>query len=327
MPSARNARAHRSHVVAAARISQRCLRMASPRRVGRIPARFRRPSNGKHEGSRIVHPKIPDLAVAARRLSAARRTRPHVSRSDRTPSPGHASAARRKEPSHADGEIALRCRQRTPPSPQLGAEAAPIQIIACEGGTEWLRRGESAAYLPDSDSRPMATRSVMNRQSDDAGPCRRCAAALSIAVDAFTYISLGSNARSGLRMRCSSRRAVPCGHRNGASLSATDASNPAAWRRGSTHPDHRMRGWIRLLIAGDHRIANGWGLLRRGACAYGEARIGSSGQTGSGSRYQRLSATQDLRSCRMCSNRTPNLGCAWVAHRDAGSPIRHARKT
>jgi len=214
-----------------------------------------------------------------------------------------------------------------PRAPQLGAEAAPIQIIACEGGTEWLRRGESAAYLPDSDSRPMATRSVMNRQSDDAGPCRRCAAALSIAVDAFTYISLGSHARSGLRMRCSSRRAVPCGHRNGASLSATDASNPAAWRRGSTHPDHRMRGWIRLLIAGDHRIANGWGLLRRGACAYGEARIGSSGQTGSGSRYQRLSATQDLRSCRMCSNRTPNLGCAWVAHRDAGSPIRHARKT
>jgi hypothetical protein len=249
--------------------------MALPRRVGRIPAGFRRPSDGKHEGSRIVHPKIPDLAAAVRQLSAARRTRPHVSRSERTPGPGHACAARRKRPSHEDTEMALRCRPRTPPSPQLGAEAAPIQIIACKGGTEWLRRGETAASLPDSDGRPMATRSVTNRQSDDPGPCRRCAAARSIAADAPTYISLGSHARSGLRMRRSPRRAVPCGHRNGASLSATYASNPAAWRRGSTHPDHRMRGWIRLLTAGDHRNANGWGPLRRGTRA--NARIGSSG--------------------------------------------------
>ena len=129
-PSARNARTRRSHVVTAARISQRCMGMASPRRVGRIPAEIRRPSNGKHEGSRIVHPKIPDLAAAVRRLSAARRTRPHVSRSDRTPSPGHACATRRKGPSHADTEMALRCRPRTPATPQLGGEAAPIQIIA-----------------------------------------------------------------------------------------------------------------------------------------------------------------------------------------------------
>ena len=119
------------------------------------------------------------------------------------------------------------------------------------------------------------TRRVTNRPSDDPGPCRRCAAARSIAADAPTYLSLGSHARSGLRMRRSPRRAVPCGHRNGASVSATYASNPAAWRRGSTHPDHRMRGWIRLLTAGDHRNANGWGLLRRGTRA--NARIGSSG--------------------------------------------------
>ena len=102
-----------------------------------------------------------------------------------------------------------------------------------------------------------------------------CAAALSIAADAPTYVLLGSHARSGLRTRRSPRRAVPCGHRNGASLSATDASNPAAWRRGSTHPDHRMRGRIRSLTAGDHRNANGWGPLRRGTRA--NARIGSSG--------------------------------------------------
>ena len=95
-------------------------------RIRRIPTAVR----WQHEGSRIVHPKITDLAAAVRRLSAARRTRPHVSRSDRTPSPGHACAACRKRPSHADGEIALRCRPRTPPTPQLGAEAAPIQITA-----------------------------------------------------------------------------------------------------------------------------------------------------------------------------------------------------
>ena len=218
---------------------------------------------------------IPDLAVAARRLSAARRTHPYITRSGRTLSPGHACAARRKRPSHADTEIALRCRPRTPPSPQLGAEAAPIQIIACKGGTEWLCRGETAASLPDSDGRQMATRSVTNRQSDDPGPCRRCAVARSSGADAPTYISLGSHARSGLRMRRSPRRAVPCGHRNGASVSATYASNPAAWRRGSTHPDHRMRGWIRLLTAGDHRNANGWGPLRRGTRT--NARIDSSG--------------------------------------------------
>ena len=40
MPSARNARTRRSHVVAATRTSQRCIRMASQRRDGRIPAAF-----------------------------------------------------------------------------------------------------------------------------------------------------------------------------------------------------------------------------------------------------------------------------------------------
>jgi len=239
MPSARNARTRRSHVVAAARISQRCIRTALPRRVGRIPAGFRRPSNGntkghessirrsrtlpplygssqllggrthmyhariarqvratlaplaakgrpmrtskwrfavahgrqqprslaerqhpsrsssarvepsgfaaerrphpcriptavqwQHEASRIVNPMIPDLAAAARRLAAAEQMRPHKYRSDRTPGPVCACAARREGPSHADTEMALRCRPRTPATPQLGGEAAPIQIIA-----------------------------------------------------------------------------------------------------------------------------------------------------------------------------------------------------
>ena len=100
--------------------------------TGRIPTAIQ----WKHEGSRIVHPMIPDLAVAARRLSAARRTHP--------------------------------------------------------------------------------------------------------------YITLGSHAKSGPRMRRSPQTAVPCGRRNRASLSPTDATEPTARRRGSAHPDHRLRGWNRV---------------------------------------------------------------------------------
>ena len=84
----------------------------------------------QHEASRIVNPMIPDLAAAARRLAAAERMRRHIYRSDRTPGPVCACAARREGPSHADTEMALRCRPRTPATPQLGGEAAPIQIIA-----------------------------------------------------------------------------------------------------------------------------------------------------------------------------------------------------
>jgi hypothetical protein len=92
----------------------------------RIPTAIR----CRHEESRIVNPMIPDLAAAVRRLSAAQRTHPHIYRSDRTPSPDHPCAARREGPSHADTDMALRCRPRTPPTPQLGAEAATIQITA-----------------------------------------------------------------------------------------------------------------------------------------------------------------------------------------------------
>ena len=129
------------------------------------------------------------------------------------------------------------------------------------------------------------TRRVTNRPSEDPGPCRRCTAALSCSADASLYHTLGSHAKSGPRLRRSPQTAVPCGRRNRASLSPTDAPEPTAWRRGSTHPDRRMRGWNRVLPAGENRIANGWGLLRRGACADGEPRIGSSGQTGSCERY------------------------------------------
>ena len=175
-------------------------------------------------------------------------------------------------------------------------------------------------------------RRVTNRPSDDPGPCRRCAAAHSIAADAPTHISLGSHARSGLRMRRSPRTAVPCGHRNGASLSATDASNPTAWQRGSAHPDHRMRGRMRLLTAGDHRNANGWGPLRRGTRANATHASVHRGQTGPCTRAaQRLSAALSIRSSRACSDRTPSMGCASVGHRDLGSPInkreRNVRRT
>ena len=90
------------------------------------------------------------------------------------------------------------------------------------------------------------TRRVTNRPSEDPGPCRRCAAALSCSADAPTCIPLGTHARSGPRMRRSLQRAVPCGRRNGATLSPTDAPEPTAWRRGSAYPDHRLRGRNRV---------------------------------------------------------------------------------
>ena len=53
------------------------------------------------------------------------------------------------------------------------------------------------------------TRRVTNRQSDDPGPCRCCAATFSRAADAPTYSTLGSHVKSGPRMRRSPRMAVP----------------------------------------------------------------------------------------------------------------------
>jgi len=65
------------------------------------PCRIPTAVQWQHEASRIVNPMIPDLAAAARRLAASRRTHPHMYRSDRTPGPVCACAARREGPSHA----------------------------------------------------------------------------------------------------------------------------------------------------------------------------------------------------------------------------------
>ena len=168
--SARNARARRRHVVAAARILQRCRRMASPRRVGRASAGFRRPFNWQDEESRIVN---PNLADAVRRLAAARRTHSHISRSYCTPSLGHACAARREEPSHAAGGMALRCRPRMPPNPQLGAEVAPIQIIASEAMTEcYFGRQSDRDGMWPTPTRANAPTNLKSRASARTG-CRR----------------------------------------------------------------------------------------------------------------------------------------------------------
>jgi hypothetical protein len=80
------------------------------------------------------------------------------------------------------------------------------------------------------------------------GPCRRSAADLSSAADAPTYMSLGSHAKSGPRMRRSPRRATSYRRRNGSWLSPTAASEATAWRRGSTCLDLRLRGWKRVLL-------------------------------------------------------------------------------
>ena len=110
--------------------------------------------------------------------------------------------------------------------------------------------GFAAEVWPRSRRIPTAiqwqTRRVTNRPSEDPGPCRRCTAALSCSADAPTCITLGTHAKSGPRMRRSLQRAVPCGRRNGATLSPADAPEPTAWRRRSAYPDHRLRGWNRV---------------------------------------------------------------------------------
>ena len=110
--------------------------------------------------------------------------------------------------------------------------------------------GFAAEVWPRSRRIPTAiqwqTRRVTNRPSEDPGPCRRCTAALSCSAGAPTCITLGSHAKSGPRLRRSPQRAVPCGRRNRASLSPTDAPEPTAWRRGSAYPDYRLQGWNRV---------------------------------------------------------------------------------
>ncbi len=186
----RNTRARRSHVVAAARNSQRRVRVVPARRVSRTTAVGRSGSCAARSGTGLDSgPCSPCTAATSRAV---------------------------------DANIC----------PELVSHAKP--------GLHWRRlpqRAVSSPQLPWRFAIP-----------EDPGPCRRCAAALSIAADAPTYISLGSHGRSGLRMRRSPRRAIPCGHRNGDSLSATDATNPAARRRGSTRPDRRMRRWNRVLL-------------------------------------------------------------------------------
>ena len=148
----RNTRARRSHVVAAARNSQRRVRVVPARRVSRTTAVGRSGSCAARSGTGLDSgPCSPCTAATSRAV---------------------------------DGNIC----------PELGSHAKP--------GLHWRRlpqRAVSSPQLPWRFAIP-----------EDPRPCRRCAAALSIAADAPTYISLGSHARSGLRMRRSPRRAVPC---------------------------------------------------------------------------------------------------------------------
>ena len=246
MPSARNARTRRSHVVAAARISQRCIRTALPRRVGRIPAAFRRPSNGNtkgHESSIRWSRTLPSLCGGSQQRIG--RTHIHIARIARQVRTNQAPLAAKGRPMrtpkwrfavghgrHQPRSLAQRQHPSRSPHERLEPSG-----FAAERRPHTCRIPTAIQWQP---------RRVSSRQSDDPGPCRRCAAVLSSSADASAYISLGSHAKSGPPMRRSPRKAVPCGHRNDASLSATDATNPAAWRRGSTHPDHRMRGGNRV---------------------------------------------------------------------------------
>ena len=70
------------------------------------------------------------------------------------------------------------------------------------------------------------------------------AAAQRLSAAQRTHLRIARSDRTSSPDRaCAARREWPSQfHRNGASLLATDATNPRAWRRGSTHPDRCMRG-------------------------------------------------------------------------------------
>ena len=96
----------------------------------RIPAVFRRPSNGntKSPESSIRRSRtLPPLYGGSQHRSG--RTHINIARIARQVRTTHAPLAAKGRPVRT-AKMALRCRPRTPPFPQLGGEAAPIQIIA-----------------------------------------------------------------------------------------------------------------------------------------------------------------------------------------------------
>jgi hypothetical protein len=95
-----------------------------------MPAGFQRPSDGstKSQESSIRWSRtLPSLHGGSQHRSG--RTHTYIARIARQVRSAHAPLAA-EGPSHADIEMALRCRPQTPPTQQLGGEAAPIQIIA-----------------------------------------------------------------------------------------------------------------------------------------------------------------------------------------------------
>ena len=111
------------------------------------------------------------------------------------------------------------------------------------------------------------------------GPCRRSAADLSSAADAPTYMSLGSHAKSGPRMRRSPRRATSYRRRNGSWALAVAHGR---LRSHSLAPrQHLPRSTPERLeasaTAGHNRFAHESGLLRRGTRTNEEPHVTFSG--------------------------------------------------
>jgi hypothetical protein len=175
--------------------------------TGRIPTAIQ----WKHEGSRIVHPMIPTLPpLCGGSQQRSGRTHTFIARIARQVRTTHAPLAAKCRPMrtpkwrfavghgrHQPRSLA----QRQHPSRSPHESLEPSGFAA-------ERRPHTCRILTAIRRQP---RRVPNRQSDDPGPCRRCAAVLSSAADAPTHLSLGSHAKSGPPMRRSPRTAVPCG--------------------------------------------------------------------------------------------------------------------
>ena len=111
------------------------------------------------------------------------------------------------------------------------------------------------------------------------GPCRRSAADLSSAADAPTYMSLGSHAKSGPRMRRSPRRATSYRRRNGSWALAV--AHGRLRSHGLAPRQHLPRSTPERLevsaTAGRNRFAHESGLLRRGTRTNEEPHVTFSG--------------------------------------------------
>ena len=145
----------------------------------------------------------------------------------------------------------------------------------CSDADARLRRGESAAHPPDSDGH--SNGKTKSHESSIRTLPPLCGG--SQQRGGRTHVHHARIARQVWATHAPlAAKRRPMQRRNGASLSPTDAAKPTAWRRGSAHPDHRIRCYDRVILRatiGSRRDV-AYADTRKRANELEEPRIGSS---------------------------------------------------